>query len=355
MNSKNGDLVDESYSLKLLLSAIDPNYPNNNQITDLAKKEYLISVIKLAKANGLYYHLIYRLKELNIDIPSSEEKHWNEELDALIKYKKTIEMIDQLSNRYDIDYILIKDCNTIPHIPRDIDIFIKSEDRVRYITALEDIGMKCTQSGIAETSLTGNYLKTDIYTEICYMGIDFIEGSYLLNSRIENEIFGTKYTGLNNESNFLLLLIHSLFGHRSMSLLDFQHLNNLYDKTDLNICRGYAIKQGWGRTFDIVLNKFNEIQRDLYNVNFIYFPYLFKKNFLLECLSGVEEFDDSISNQFFVHTTFIQDRLIYELKDSLLYNLVKSFEPSRNIINSLTASIKSRRGDRKSLDHHKGR
>jgi len=344
--------MDKSISMKFLLSVINPGSPDHKE---LAKTDNLAASIKLARINGLYYLFLCRLKELDIDIPSSEEKKWSQELDNLAKYKKTIELIDRLSTKYGIDYILIKDCNTVPHIPRDIDTFVRSEDRTRFINALEDIGMRCTQSGIAETSLTGEYLKTDIYTDICYMGVDFLDKSILWNSRVENRMFGMRYIGLNNESNFILLLIHSLFGHRSMSLLDFLHLTNIYDKTDINFCRDYAISMGWGRTFDTALTKFNEVRRDLNESKFVYFPYLFNKDLLLDCLSGVEGFDNSLINKFFVNVTFVQDRLIYELKDSKINNVIKSSGPLRNVINSVTASIKSRRGDRKSLNTQKER
>ncbi len=41
-------------------------------------------------------------------------------------------------------------------------------------------------------------------------------------------------------------------------------------------------------------------------------------------------------------------------EDTPIYNLLKSFEPTRNLINSLTASVKVMRGDRKSVGEKGG-
>ena len=58
-----------------------------------------------------------------------------------------------------------------------------------------------------------------------------------------------------------------------------------------------------------------------------------------------------IQNRINVYVSLIHDRIDnYKLKDTSPYNLLKSFEPTRNLINSLTASVKSLRGDKKSRD-----
>lgn len=338
--------------MKVVLSVVDPEYPNDIQVEEIVKNRNLLkSAIKLAERNGLYYYFIYRLKELGVDSSFLGKERWNEEERGLAGLKRCITLLNKVSKDYGIEYIIIKACNAIPHIPRDVDIFVRNEDRTRIIEALEDNGMKCVQTGITETSLKGDYMKVDIYTEICYIGVDFMDGDFLLQSRVKDEVFGIGYSGLNNEANLLLLLVHSLFGHRSISLLDFLHIKHIRGDIDMDACREYARERGWGAIFDLTLNKLDNIKKNMYeNKEIIYFPYLFDRSFILECVSGIEGLNMRKYNKMFLHITLAQDRIVYELKDTPLYNLLKSFEPTRNLINSLTASVKIMRGDKKSVD-----
>ena len=341
--------------MKVVLSVVDPDYPSDISVEEMVKDRALLkSAIKLAEKNGLYYYFIYRLKEQGVYLSFLGEERWKEEERRLTGLKRCITLLNDVSKDYGIDYTIIKACNTIPHIPRDVDIFVRNEDRTKIIKALEDNGMKCVQRGITETALKGEYMKVDVYTEICYIGVEFMDGNFLLQSSIKDEVFGIEYSGLNNEANFLLMLVHSLFGHRSMSLLDFLHIKHIRGNINIDACRKYAYEKNWGMVFDLTLNKLDNIKKEMYeNKKIIYFPYLFDRKFILKCVSGIEGLEMSVYNKIFLNATLVQDRIIYELKDTPLYNLLKSFEPTRHLINSLTASVKSMRGDRKSVDEER--
>ena len=341
--------------MEIVLSVVDLEYPNDIQVEELVRDRALLkAAIKLAERNGLYYYFIYRLKELDVDSSFLEKERWSEEERRLSGLKNTITLLNDVSKDYGIEYIIIKACNTIPHIPRDVDIFVRNEDRTKIIKALEDNGMKCVQAGITETALKGEYMKIDVYTEICYIGVNFLNGNFLWQSSNKDEVFGIEYSGLNNEANFLLMLVHSLFGHRSMSLLDFLHIKHIRGDIDIDACRKYAYERGWGMVFDLTLNKLDNIKERMYeDKEIIYFPYLFDRNFILKCVSGIDGLSIGGYDKIFLDATLIQDRIIYELRDTPLYNLLKSFEPARNLINSLTAAVKSMRGDRKSMDKEK--
>jgi len=341
-----------SNPMKIVLSIVDPEYPNDIQVEEIARNKNLLkSVIKLAERNGLYYYFIYQLKKLGVDLPLAERGRWNKENQKLSEFKETIKLLNKVSKDYGIEYVIIKACNTIPHIPRDVDIFVRNEDGTNIIKALEDNGMKCVQRGITETSLKGDYMKIDIYTEICYIGVDFIDGDFLLQSRVKDEVFGIEYYGLNNEANLLLMLVHSLFGHRSMSLLDFMHIKHIKGNINIDACREYARERGWERVFDLVLNELDDLYERIYDIGeIVHFPYLFNKRFVLKCISEIDKLDLGKYNKMFLHITLAQDKIIYGLKDTPIYNLLKSFGPVRHLINSLTAFVKSKRGDRKSLN-----
>lgn len=325
--------------MKVVLSVVDPEYPNDIHVEEIAKdRAVLKKAIKLAERNGLYYYFILRLKELNVDSSFLDEERWNKENQKLSELKETIMLLNKVSNDYGIDYILIKACNTIPHIPRDVDFFVHKEEKRKIIEALENNGMKCVRSDIAQTTLKKEkYLETDIYTGIRYFGVKFLDEGFLWNSNVKSKIFGIEYPGLNEEADFLLTLIHSLFGHRVITLLDFLHIKSLRDNIrDIDLCRKYAYEKGWGAVFDLVLNELDTIHRRIYKEGaIIRFPYLFGTKFILKCVSMVDGLYINKSNKIFLRISLILDKVIYRLKDSVLYNLLKSFEPTRKFLLSV--------------------
>ena len=326
-------------SMKILLSVIDLEYPSDIHLEEIAKDRALLkSTIKLAERNGLYYYFSLRLKELNIDLSFLEEERWNPKNQKLSELKETIMLLNKVSNDCGIDYILIKSCNTIPHIPRDVDIFVHKGEKRKIIEALGNNGMKCVRSDIAQTTLKKEkYLETDIYTGIRYFGVEFLDESFLWNSNVKSKLFGMEYPGLNAEADFLLTVIHSLFGHRVITLLDFLHIKSLRDNIrDIDLCRKYAYEKGWGSVFDLVLNELDTLHRRIYKEGeIIDFPYLFGTSFILKCVSIVDGLYMSTSNKIFLRISLILDKVIYRLKDSVLYNLLKSFEPTRKFLLSV--------------------
>ena len=54
------------------------------------------------------------------------------------------------------------------------------------------------------------------------------------------------------------------------------------------------------------------------------------------------------SNKIFLHISLIQDKIVFKLRDTAVYNLLKSIEPARTLINSLGYYIRDMRGDKRS-------
>lgn len=334
---------------RFIIAAADPIYKHVSTL-DLYNKSSVDSIIKMASKNGLFCMVMEKLKDFDVDLSDYNDRIVKEK-ENLLDLKKTIEIIKKVTAHEKIDYVIIKACSSIKHVPRDVDMFINNEDRSRMIKLLESEGMKCVQNDITETALKGEHMKLDIYTEICYFGVDFIGGDFLLKSKDTDNMVGVSFEGLNADASFLLMLVHSIFGHRSMSLLDFLHLKNIRADVDIDLCREYANSRGWGKVFDMVNFKLGEmIEKHYSRGEILNFPCLFDSEFVLKCLGGIEGFEISITQKLFFHITFVQDRIIYELNDTSLYNFVKSHETLRNLANSLTASVKRLRGDKKSTN-----
>jgi len=335
--------------MKVVLSVVDPEYPNQVNLEEImGKKDLLKFAIKLAERNGLYYYFINKLREQNVDI-LLEEKHWNEKERRLSDLKETIALLNEVSKEQGINYILIKDCNTVPHIPRDVDIFIRAEEKEDMIKALDKYGMRCEHSGSIETTLLGEaYLPIDLYTKIVYFGNEFLDEGFLFNSIEEKEMFGIRYPGLNNEAEFMLTLLHSLFGHRCLTLLDFLHLKQIKNsKLDIKLCKNYARTAKWENVFLLALEEFNLIHKEIYMGNRkITFPYLFNIKFVMKCVQQINRISLSQSDKFRIYFSLFLDGAKLKLEGSMFYNMVRGCTPLRKALLSVGYRSRSMRGDK---------
>ena len=344
--------MNELDPMEIVLSVVDPEYPNDIPVEEIAKnRDLLKAAVKLAERNGLYYYFILRLEDLNIDSSFLGEEHWNRELRKLPALKKTLAFLNDKQKNYGIDYILIKACTKIPHIPRDIDILVHIEDRERIYDIFKREGMKVVYSNPVETAFgKEGYMKLDIYSRVQYIGMNFLDKEFLWNSKVEDRMFGIEYPSLNNEANFLLLLVHSLFGHRSMTLLDFLHMKALMSNIDKRVCREYAYEKGWRAVFDMGLEKIESIYKTIYKEGgIVSFPYLFNRKFMLRCVASIEGLKMRRSEKVFFHISLGLDRLAYGLARSPFYTYLLAFSTGRRIFNSLGYFVRNRRGDRQGI------
>lgn len=338
--------------MKVVLSVIDPEYPNDIPGEEIAKNvDLLKAAIKLAERNGVYYYFILRLRELNLDLSSLDEKRWNGELQKLSTLKKTLAFLNNMQKRYEIDYILIKACTKIPHVPRDVDILVHIKDRERIYDMFERDGMKVVYSNPVETAFDKEgYMKLDIYSRIQYVGMNFINSEFLWNSKVKDRMFGIGYLGLKDEANFILLLVHSLFGHRSMTLLDFLHIKALMNNIDKSVCREYTYEKGWGAVLDMGLEKLESVYKTIYtDGETVSFPYLFDRKFMLKCVASIEGLEMRRREKVFFSVSLGLDRLAYELAKSPFYNYLMAFRTGRRIFNSFGYFVRTRCGDRQGI------
>jgi hypothetical protein len=340
--------------MKVVLSVVDPKYPKDIPVEEISKDEKLLkSAIKLAERNGLYYCFVHRLIELNPDLALSDEEQerWDNELQKLPALKNTFTFLNEMQLRDGIDYILIKACTSIPHLPRDVDILVRIEDKDRIYDIFKSAGMEVVYSNPVETAFNKEgYMKLDIYSGIEYVGVNFIDSGFLWDSKVEveDEMIGVKYPSLNDEANFLLLLVHSIFGHRSMSLLDFLHTRSLMaDIQDIGVCRGHAYERGWGVVFDMGLERLKAVYETIYKDDGVVpFPYLFDRKFMVGCVASMEGLYMNKREEMFFSLSLGLDRVAYELARSPFYDYLMAFGAGRRMFNYLGYFVRARRGDR---------
>jgi len=340
--------------METLLKIIDPQYTDpltREETISLERKRTYTEILKLAEKNGLKFHILKTLKNLDLPPGVTEIHGHDNEFKRKQLFKSTIQFLNRISKDNCIDYALIKSFDTIEHTPNDIDIFVLPEQRSNLIFALKQNGMSCQQSSIAETKLEGKYMNIDIYTEVCYLNFNFLEGQDLWEARIKKSFLGEKYFGLNPDADYLLLLPHSLFGHRRMTLLDFLHLKNLQTKIDLEKCRDYAKQQGWGYIFDAMTDLLNSMYEDIYlNRKVKMFPFYYPKAFIWDNIKHLQNDEIENKKRLYFELSYLLEEVMYKCEDTFIYRSIKSFGPAQKIFNSACSLAKKERGDRKSAE-----
>lgn len=336
-------------AMRLLYLISDPQIDKSLNFKEVMQnKKFRSSLIKFAELNGLYYYCMEFMIGSGVVFSDIERAKWNKELDKMRDFKNTIEYLNSLYLKYELRYILIKACTKIPHVPRDVDIFVSSNDKERYIKAFDAEGLASVYSNPVETAFCKEgLLKLDIYCDVRYIGIRFMSDTFLWDSRINEKINGINCIGLNDNANFLLLLVHSIFGHRRMTLLDFLHLKSMLLTIDRDFCRNHAREMGWETAFNLLLNKIEELDKLAYSDdNIVIFPYLFERSFIYQCLDSIEVCKLTKKIKIFLYISILLDRFQHELAGTSLYDLLLKISLGRKCYNSFCYFIRNHRGDR---------
>jgi len=336
----------------ILLSVVDVDYRKSVKLKEVVQKNprLLRGTLELARNNGLEYLFLEKLLELQVGLPDMTAL-WQQEQIRLAKYLKSLKSLRHASDKGAIDYLLIKSANRIPHVPRDVDIFIRSEKREEVINLFSDMGLKCVQEGVAETAFEAkDYLRIDLYTDIRYVSVTFLANDYLWRSKADIEILGDKYWGLSAEADLLLTLVHSIIGHRRITLLDLMQLKTIKEEANFEACLKYAEVMGWGKFFCMAIDKISSLERNIYkDGEIIQFPYLFGRKFLKECIATIDTVSLGKAGMTFFIISLFQDEIIHKMKGGTIYNILRSSSLVRHQFNSITAYVKRFRGDSKSI------
>ena len=247
-------------------------------------------------------------------------------------------MLKRLSGEFGFDYILIKMPDTIPHVPRDVDILVHGGDRSKALAALDRYNMRF-YSEVCGASLAGEYWAIDLYETIRYFGLVGLSHEHLWKARQETELFGVRFPGLSPELNFLLTLMHGVFGHRRLTLLDLLHLQALRKAVNLSICRSLARSDGWDEAFDLVVDKVDSISRDMLSGKYHDFPYILERGYVLTLFSAINGISLTRRRKAFLSSLLIRERAVRAIERTRLYEHVRKRIILRHFLNSVLSRM----------------
>lgn len=344
-------------ALSLLLYYIDDEYKKAHPDLPLLvkkKPDIWIKAMAIARENGLLYYFSQRLygnrrkvdlpKELLINMIKDEER-------GFAKLRNTLLFLDSLFKSEEIDFIIIKLYRNIPYVPRDVDILIREDQINRLFSALKknNITVSSFSKGVETQFQKEGLFKVDVYARLSYFSRNFLEERFIWSNPRFINICGIECPVLSYEADFLLLIIHSLLGHRYLSLLDFLYAKFLLN----NKCLGfdkvlYQVKKyQWDFAFLTMIHEIKNIYQKLYldmDAKVINFPYRFSTQFLLRVIESLKVNEKAKIT--FLLSTLI-DQTYYQYLMAQRSIPLKISDRTKNWIMRIIHLVRSIEGDQK--------
>jgi hypothetical protein len=339
-------------TIPLILYYIDDKYREThpNILKKVAdEKTTWVKALRIAEQNELLYSFskkavkdekIFPTKLLQTIIKEEEEKH--------SRFRNTLSFVSSLFNDEGLDYMFIKLYKGVPYTPRDVDVLIKKDEnhRVMYafrkrnavVRAFDGAEINCEKKGL---------LKIDLYNGFYYFSRVFLDEDFLWRNSRKVKICGVECPIPSYEADFASLLIHSLLGHRHMSLLDFLYAKTLLIDGHLHIDE--ILQQTESKKWDYAFSRITSLIREVYKRLYVSgesvdFPLVFSPSFTLKCFQM-----DSKAKFSFVLSTLL-DRALYEYRILQRSVPIKISQEIESFTLRSIRKVKHWVGDRKGID-----
>ncbi|MEM1510414.1 MAG: hypothetical protein QW096_11180 [Thermofilaceae archaeon] len=150
--------------------------------------------------------------------------------DLLREYRKaihTIEFLNNLLNKVNLEYIYIKTYRPLPYVPNDIDLFIDTKDIPNLMKLLKNNGFKISKHGVEMRCYKKGMTRIDIYTSIVYSGIEFNIKDLIFSTKVSVKFFDNCNIFIPSpDLDALILLLHDILGHRTINYLDYLYIKH---------------------------------------------------------------------------------------------------------------------------------
>ena len=308
----------------------------------------------MAKENGLLYSfsknaLTYEVLPRQVLLRINEEEKLN-----FFKLQKSLRFVNCILNEKNIDFLYIKLFRNIDYAPRDVDILVKRGQTPAVLSAFKDRGLIVRKSGGVETKCTlPGLLNIDFYEGFEYLSTDFIDQQLLWANPRRVRICSTECLIPNLVADYLTLIIHSLLGHRFISMLDFLYAKSFFNNNGVIKDLAYKANQnGWNYPFLTTVSLLKEVYNNLYSKPSHYksynFPYPFQPKFILSAFNGFASMSEKRKLSFIL-SSFV-DKLYYD------YTMVQRIIPiempdeAKMLLNTGVQYLRGFSGDRKELN-----
>jgi len=338
-------------ALWLLLSTVDSGgLVGESTKPDQVDPRTLEAALDLAKVNGLHYAFVQSWIAVGGQLPEREASRRAGDRRAIAGLQSSIDILNDVSQELGIDYAVIKDVQTIDHVPRDLDIFVPEADRKSFLEGLLSRGYAFVYNDGAEVALgRPRSMRIDVYSRIHYLGRDFLDEAYLLGASAAEERHGRTYPGLTPEAAFLLDSIHGIFGHGAISLLDFLELRNLRIRAgDDGRLRVRAATFGWAGVYDLWRQRLSVLSTRVFIQRIpTEFPNRIDARFLLEAVGQLDGDRFTSRDRIALRASVAWDRIILLGETTGIQDRLVRSALVRSLANAAGHRLRTFRGDRK--------
>lgn len=348
-------MLDNSKSIQLILYHVDDEFRQLNPDLQTSEDDRLYPrALRIAESNGLLYpfckSLIHTSKGKKFETLIKTKK--NSEESQLKKLAETLHSTQDIMKKNGFDFSVIKLYRGIAYAPRDVDLLIRSEEVSRAMSCFQQNGFAVHPSTAVEIRCEKkDFLKVDLYAGFYYLSLPFIDEEFMWKNPRIVQIQDTECPIPSAEADLLLLMIHSLLGHRRISLLDFLYAKNLMKKTGLGISEMLlqADKHGWSYAFAKTFSKLKNLYKSIYFdcTPPPSFPFIFSTKYVFEAFESFTNFNFSFTKKTLYAFSALMDAAYHEyMRSEQIFSLAVP-EPLKNIISAALFKIRDSRGDRK--------
>lgn len=336
---------------QLVLSAVEPLGESSSFLEDGLDKQVLNDAIRIAWKNGLYYAFLKRYLDSGHRLPPHEHSRWEAQYHGIVGLQASLDALADTSQSVGIEFLVIKNIQTIEHVPRDLDIFVRDSDRGAFLERLRSEGFEFVYNDGSEISLARpGSMRVDVYSRIHYLGRDFLDEAYLFRSRAAIRLHQREVPGLEPEAAFLLNSAHAMFGHGAVTLLDFLDFRSLQARaTTPHRFRGRAASFDWAGVYDLWSQRLAELQAGVLGQRIpVAFPHHLESRFVLDAISRLDGHVLGLRERAALRLSLLWDRLLFAAESSGVEEALRSSAVARSLANSAGHRIRFMRGDRKS-------
>lgn len=306
----------------------------------------------MARANGLAYAFLRSLEGAGTDVPPAVAAAWARERAARDTYERTLDLVQECARAGGFDFAVIKNIWTIPHVPRDVDLFVREAQIPEFLRALEDRGFEILYDDPAEISAAkAGHLRVDLYPRIHYLGRDFLDERMLADARTTEPLDGRVLPTIRADVAFALNSIHSIFGHGALTLLDLLDLRALARRLGGTApARAHAEALGWARAFDLWTDRLERLGGRLVAPEPPpRFPVRHDRAFVGRIVSALDGEPLRWRTRAALRLSLLWDDLLFASEGSGLQEGLRRSAVASSVANATGHRIRTLRGDRKRL------
>jgi len=335
---------------QLVLSAVEPLGEDSSFPEDGIDPDVFNDAIRIAWKNGLYYAFLKRYLDSGHRLPPNEHVRWEAQYHGIVGLQASLDALADTSQSAGIEFLLIKNIQTIEHVPRDLDIFVRESDRAVFLDRLREEGFEFVYNDGSEISLARpGSMRVDVYSRIHYLGKDFVDAPYLFDSMTATRIHERDIPGLSFEAAFLVNSVHGIFGHGAISLLDFLDLCNLQVRgKDDSGFRDRAVSFGWAGVYDLWAERLAGLNADVFQRHIpVEFPHRIDSRFVLQAAAQLDGTEFTSRDRVALRASLAWDRLVLLAETTGIQDRLVRSSLARGLANAAGHRLRTLRGDRK--------